>query len=260
MPRSVSSQKLVRDVFSGRVVVVTGASRGIGAATSVLLAGRGAKVVAVARGVEGLEALAGSAEGIEPFACDVTAAADRDRLLTHLSSAHGRLDLLVNNVGGNVRKPTLEYTDLEFAEVMKTNLEPAWALSRSLHPLLAASGAGSIVNVSSVAAKESIRTSSAAYAVSKAGLEALTRFLAVEWAPDGIRVNAVAPWYVRTPLAAAVLEDKEKLGRILARTPAGRVGEPAEVAAAIAFLGSKDASWITGVVLPVDGGFSALGL
>lgn len=240
----------------GRVAVVTGASRGIGAAAAAHLAQAGNQVVGIARGFE-----PGAASGaIEAFTADVTIAADRARLVEHVKSRYGRLDVLVNNVGGNVRKPTLEYSDEELHAVMNTNFESAWGLCRALHPLLRASGAGSIVNVSSVAATHSLRTSSAVYAASKAALEGLTRFLAVEWAPDGIRVNAVAPWYVRTPLAEAVLKDPEKHARILARTPAGRVGEPHEVAAAIGFLASPAASWITGVVLPVDGGFSVLGL
>lgn len=238
------------------MALVTGASRGIGLATARALTAAGGPVVAVAR------AWTPAPENalFDRLVADVTVAEDRARVRAHVEAVYGRLDVLVNNVGGNVRRPTMDYDDEALHAVLRTNFESAWGLCRAFEPLLAASGAGSIVNVSSVAAQRALRTSSAAYAASKAALEALTRFLAVEWAPRGIRVNAVAPWYVETPLAAAVLEDPEKRARVLARTPAGRVGEPEEVAAAISFLASPAASWITGVVLPVDGGFSALGL
>ena len=130
----------------------------------------------------------------------------------------------------------------------------AWDLSRALHPRLAASGRGAIVNVGSVAGQVSVGTG-AVYAMSKAAIEHLTRYLAVEWARDGIRVNAVAPWYIRTPLVEPILGDPATLARVLAVTPMGRVGEPHEAAAAIVFLCLPAASFVTGQVLAADGGF-----
>jgi len=171
----------------------------------------------------------------------------------------GALDILVNNAGMNIRKPWVQLAPEEQATVIGTNLLGPAELLRQLHPLLAKGAAPAVVNVASVAAYVDVG-SGAAYALSKAAMVQLTRSLAVEWAADGIRVNAVAPWYIRTPLTEPVLSQPDRLERILARTPMKRVGEPAEVAAAIAFLCMDKASFITGHCLVADGGLLALGL
>ena len=132
-------------------------------------------------------------------------------------------------------------------------------MCRAAYPLLRAAGSAAVVNVVSVAAFRNLGTGTP-YAMSKAAVVQMTRALAAEWARDGIRVNAVAPWYIRTPLAEPVLQDPVRLAAILARTPAGRVGEPAEVAAATAFLCMPAASYITGQCLVVDGGFTVSGV
>ena len=144
------------------------------------------------------------------------------------------LDILVNNVGTNVRTRSLDVTDDDYRRILDTNVTCAWELSRALHSRLAASGRGAIVNVGSVAGQVSVGTG-AVYAMSKAAIEHLTRYLAVEWARDAIRVNAVAPWYIRTPLVEPILGDPATLARVLAVTPMQRVGEPHEAAAAIAY-------------------------
>jgi tropinone reductase I len=225
-----------------QICVVTGASKGIGAAIADALEARGDQVLRVSRH-HGLQADVATVEG-------------RDAIVEAVAGL-GRLDLLVHNVGTNVRQPTAEMAPETFTHILQTNTVPPFELGQRLLPFLERSDRASVVHVSSVAAARTVRTSSAAYAMSKAAVEALTRFLAVEWGPRGIRVNAVAPWYVRTPLVEEVLADPEKCAAILARTPLGRIGEPSDVAQAVLFL--ADAPWITGVVLPVDGGFMALG-
>ena len=157
----------------------------------------------------------------------------------------------------NIRKPTADYTSDEAARVMAVNYDAAFDLCRRLRPALLRGTNPAIVMVSSVAAVRSMSTG-APYAASKAALDQLTRYLAVEWAPTpdrpGIRVNSVQPAYIDTPLAAPVFKNEARYQQILAATPMRRVGRPEEVAAAIAFLASDDASYITGATLPVDGG------
>ena len=247
--------------LDGRVALVTGASRGIGAAIAEELCAHGATVLLAARSsdlderVAALRAAGHAAEGIR---ADVATPEGRAAVLD-LVRGVGRLDVLVNNVGVNIRKPTLEATSEDWESIVRTNVTSAWELARGCHPWLVRSDAASLVNMSSVAAFRSVRTSTAIYAMSKGAVDGMTRFLATEWGPAGIRVNSVAPWYVVTPLTAPVLDDPEKRSAILARTPLGRLGEPADVARAVTFLALPAAGWITGVCLAVDGGFTALG-
>lgn len=239
--------------LDGRRAVVTGASAGIGAAIARELRDRGATLLAIARGREDLEALKSS--GIEILAADVTTDAARDAIVEW---SRAGLHVLVNNAGTNRRAPTLDASEDDFDAVHALNLRAPWRLALAVHAALRATE-GVVINISSVAAQQAVSQSTALYAASKGGLDALTRYLAVEWGKDRIRVVGVAPWYVRTPLAEQVLKDPAKRDAILARTPLGRVGEPADVARAVAFLASDAASWITGVTLPVDGGFLASG-
>ncbi len=249
--------------LDGRVAVVTGASRGIGAAIAAELLARGAEVLLVARSAAALDDVVTEhvRAGRPAFGrvADVATVEGRAAVLDAIRERWDRLDVLVNNVGFNIRRPTLEAAPEDWETIVRTNVTSAWELSRGCHPWLVRSPAASIVNLGSVAAFRTVRTSTAIYAMSKGALEGMTRFLAVEWGPARIRVNSVAPWYVRTPLAAAVLDDPERAAALLDRTPLGRLGEPADVARAVAFLAMPVSSWITGVSLPVDGGYLALG-
>ncbi len=247
--------------LEGHNVLVTGATRGIGAAIVEEFLALGARVMFVARSKRDVAVRESEwrdrgfdARGV---VADVAAPQGRAELVEQVSAWADRLEALVNNVGTNIRKPASGYSEDEIDTVFRNNLESAFHVSRLCRPLLSG-GHGSIVNMASVAGLTHICTG-APYAMTKAAMIQMTRNLAVEWAADHIRVNAVAPWYIDTPLARQVLEDADYRAAVLERTPMGRIGEPEEVAAAVAFLCMPAAGYITGQCLAVDGGFTVNG-
>jgi Tropinone reductase 1 len=239
----------------GKRALVTGGTKGIGRAVADELAALGAHVTVVARTPTDVAATAAALHGTGLIA-DITSADDRKRIV---ASIRDPLHVLVHNTGTNVRKPLVEYDDATWERILATNLTSAILLSRDLHPMLKGAHGASVIHVGSVAGQLALPTG-VAYAASKAGLAQAARTLALEWARDQIRVNTVAPWYTRTPLAQPVLDRPDVLAAIEARTPLGRVAEPREVAAAVAFLALPVASYITGQCLNVDGGMSIQGL
>jgi Tropinone reductase 1 len=247
--------------LDGRRALVTGGSSGIGLATALELAALGADLLLAARQPGPLEragqALLEAHPGcrVERVSADLAEEEGRQRLLERVGS---RLDILVNNAGTNIRKRISDLSLEEYRRVQRVNLESCFELCRLLRPALLAASPSCVVNNASVAGLTHLRTG-APYGMSKAAMIQLTRNLAVEWAQDGIRVNAVAPWYIRTPLAEQVLSDSAYRREVLDRTPMGRIGEAEECARAIAFLCMPASSYITGHCLVVDGGFSVFG-
>ena len=246
--------------LDGKTALVTGASRGIGEGVALALASEGARLILLARGEERLEAVAERVDalGVEcsTLPIDVTDREGVSGAVSEWTETGGPIEILVNNAGTNVRKKADEYTLDEWDHLIDLNLTSAFHVSRLVLPGMREAGYGRIVNVSSVSGLVALPTG-VCYAAAKAGMIQMTKNLAREWGPDGITVNCVAPGYVRTELTEPVLSDPRFLERVLAATPVGRIGAPEDVANAIAFLCSPAASWINGVCLPLDGGFTA---
>lgn len=240
--------------LQGKKAIVTGGTKGIGKAIVEELVGLGAEVIAVARHPE----LSDQLPGATYLAGDVTDPTFRQQLLYTVNQQWGMLHILVNNVGTNVRKKFTEYTEEEYRRLFEINLFAMTALTREAYELLKKSGNASVVNIASVAGSIDVQ-SGPPYGMTKAAIIQLGRHLAVEWAPT-IRVNTVSPWYIQTPLTEPVLSQPDRLERILARTPQGRVGKPEEVAGIVAFLAMDRAGYITGQNIVVDGGMTSKGL
>ncbi|XP_014495752.1 tropinone reductase homolog At5g06060 [Vigna radiata var. radiata] len=263
MANPEGSSRASRWSLKGTTALVTGGTRGIGHAVVEELAEFGANVYTCSRKEEELNACLKEWKekgfSVSGSVCDASSPAQRENLIKQVASAfNGTLNILVNNVGTNVRKPTIEYTTEEYSKLMATNLDSAYHLSQLAHPLLKASGNGSIVFISSVAGQRSIG-SGAIYASTKAAMDQLTKYLACEWAKDNIRSNSVAPWYTKTPLAEALLANKEFVNEVISRTPIKRIAEAHEVSSLVTFLCLPAASYITGQVICVDGGFTVNG-
>lgn len=261
MAKEESSDTISRWSLTGMTALVTGGTRGIGHAVVEELATLGATVHTCSRNEAELNRClqdwAAKGFSVTGSVCDASSRPQREQLLDKVSSLfNGKLNILINNVGTNIRKPTMEYTSEEYSLLMATNLESVYHLCQLSYPLLKASGVGSIVFISSVAGLVHVGSGSI-YSASKGAMNQLTKNLACEWAKDNIRCNSVAPWYIRTSLVEHLLDDKEFLDKIKSRTPLKRPGEPKEVSSLVAFLCMPASSYITGQIVSVDGGLTA---
>lgn len=246
---------------TGAVAVVTGAAHGIGLATARELGQRGFRVVYADLDTEAAQqaAMEASQAGVISHfvGVDITDSDSTDRMVQSIKHHFGALDVLVNNAGVPARASSAHITDGQWTQMLDVNLSGALRCSRAAYPLLAQSKRATIVNMSSIAGLVGM-ADRAGYAAAKAGLIGLTRVLAVEWAAVGIRVNAIAPGYVRTEgFEQRMLGAATDVAAELERTvPLGRLCRPQEIAAVACFLASQDASYITGQTIVVDGGLT----
>ena len=245
--------------LDGRVVLLTGASSGIGAHLAQVLGGAGAQLVLAARRADRIEALAADLDGAMPVACDVSRDEELERLVGLALERHGRIDVLVNNAGTADPQPAEDEPSERFREVLAVNLTAAFVLTQLVGRQMLDRGGGVVVNVASVLGLvASGQIPQAGYVASKGGLVNLTRELAAQWARRGIRVNALAPGWFRTEMTELMFADEGGERWIRRKTPMGRAGELHELDGALLFLASDASTYVTGQVLTVDGGWTAV--
>jgi 2-deoxy-D-gluconate 3-dehydrogenase len=244
--------------LAGQVALVTGANKGLGQGIALALAAAGADIVAVSSSNADDTGAKVRALGrrFHFIAADLTSTAPIPGIIDGTLAAFGRLDILVNNAGMIRRADAVDFSEADWDAVMDLNLKSAFFLAQAAGRHFIAQGRGKIINIASMLSFQGgIRVPS--YTASKSGLAGITKLLANEWAAKGVNVNAIAPGYMATDNTAALRADENRNRDILARLPAGRWGEPADLGGAAVFLASAAADYVHGVVLPVDGGWQA---
>lgn len=249
--------------LSGKTSIITGAGRGIGRSIALGYAEAGSNLVLCARTVGELETLADEARrhGVEALAvpCDVSDPQQIQAAVDAAVERFGGVDVLVNNAGLTVKTPAEDYNLEDWNRVLQVNLTGVFLFAQSVGRQMIRQGSGRIVNISSIAARTAI-TGSVAYCASKAGVDMVTKVLAVEWARHGVQVNAIGPAYIETPLVKAITDTRADFAdNIRRRTPMARLGKPDEIVGAAIFLASDAASYMTGETVMVDGGWTAYG-
>ncbi|KAB2329567.1 SDR family oxidoreductase [Cytobacillus depressus] len=243
-----------------KVAIVTGGASGLGLAVVKQLVNDGISVAIVdisnEQGETQEKVLKNEGMDVKFFRCDVTNQEETKQVVKKIATHFGKVDMLVNCAGMIRRTAAATLLEKELDLILSTNLQGSVHMCQAVHPYLVANGEGSIVNFASMLAHYGSKNL-LSYAASKGGIVQITKCLAVEWADDNIRVNAVSPGYIKTPLSSGATQDPIFRERILSRTPQRRFGTPDEVASVVKFLLSKDASFITGVDLPIDGGLLA---
>ena len=240
-----------------KIAVVTGGGSGIGLAITEKFVTNGIQTIIIGRNQKKLaDAKERLGELCIPFAFDLTDLKSIPGLVRQIEDQYGAIDILVNNAGINLKKEFTEVSDEEFNQVIQSNIVSMFVLSREIVKVMIKNGTGRIINISSMASQYGI-PKVIAYTASKSAIEGMTRAMAVELSPKGILVNCIAPGFIATDMSAKALNnDAERKNKVLSRTPMGILGNPADVAEAAYFLSSEGAGFLTGVVLPVDGGNS----
>lgn len=239
-----------------KTAIVTGGNSGLGFATAKKLCENGIKTFIIGRNKEKTEAACTEigANAI-PVIFDLNNLSEIPAMISEIAK-NGTIDILVNNAGINAKKEFAEVTDEEFASIIHTNIKSVFSVSREVVKVMKNHGGGAIVNISSMASQYGI-PKVIAYTASKGAIEAMTRAMAVELASDNIRVNCVAPGFIKTKMSAKALDnDPERKNKVLGRTPLGYLGAPSNIADAVYYFASNESSYVTGTVLPVDGGNS----
>jgi len=243
-----------------QVVVISGGSRGIGRAIAQGFAKRGAQVIITGRDLSSLEKtsieISSGDHKVIPIVCDVTNSGDIKNLTETVIKTFKRIDTLVNVAGVNRRKPAVEITEEDYDFIMNINLKGAFFLSQKMGQQMIAQGKGTQINISSLNTDRPLKNVMP-YAVSKAGMGHMTRSLAMEWAPKGIRVNAIAPGFILTDLTRKLWSDETMSEWGTRNTPQGRLGIPEDMIGTAIFLASEASAFMTGQILYVDGGFTA---
>lgn len=246
--------------LTGRTALITGSSQGLGLAMARGLASHGAALVLNGRNTQKLEDAAQRlrSEGarVATAAFDVTDATAIDRAIAQIESDFAPIDILINNAGIHRRALLLEMTETHWREVLDTNLTSAFLVGRSVAPRMIARGAGKIINICSLMSQVG-RPTTGNYAAAKGGLKMLTRAMAVEWAGHGLQINGIGPGYFTTELTEPLTRNPEFSGWLKQRTPAGRWGQPEELAGAAVFLASRASDFVNGQIIYVDGGVLA---
>ncbi|RLQ95151.1 SDR family NAD(P)-dependent oxidoreductase [Falsibacillus albus] len=248
--------------LKGKSAIVTGAGRGIGRAIAIGMAEAGADVALLARTEGDLMETASHIEKMGRTALvlptDVTSREEVRKAIDQTAETFGRIDVLVNNAGMNIRSRALEVSDEEWEKIMDTNLKSAFMMSQETGKHMKEANGGKIITIASVAGTVALRTG-VVYAATKAALIQMTKVLALEWGGYNINVNAIGPWYFRTPLTEKLLQDQEYVDDILAVTPLKRIGELEELVGPTVFLASDAGKYISGQTIFVDGGMTIHG-
>ncbi|MEJ0102682.1 MAG: SDR family oxidoreductase [Bacteroidota bacterium] len=240
-----------------KIAIVTGGASGIGFAISKKFIENGIRVIVAGRDRKKLEDAKNKlGELCDSFYCDLNDLEKIPTLVNDIIGLYGQIDILVNNAGINMKKEFTEVTDEEFQKVLLTNVTSAFVLSREVVKFMLQKRKGSIINISSMASRYGI-PKIIAYSASKSAIEGMTRAMAVELSPAGIRVNCIAPGFIVTDMTEkAFNNDHERKRKAIGRTPMGYMGNPSDIADAALYLADNEAKYVTGVVLPVDGGNS----